>query len=180
MDLPFSYQVIPSRRKTVSIRITPAGEVLVRCPLRMPKKQVAAFVARKQQWVIAHLPRERAVPLTAEEVQSLKQDAAAFFTQRAAQFAPMVGVSYGRITIRAQRTRWGSCSAKGNLNFNCLLMLAPAEVADYVVVHELCHRKHMDHSASFWAEVGRILPDFDVRRRWLKDHGPSLMARLSK
>ena len=90
-----------------------------------------------------------------------------------------MGVSYGRITIRCQKTRWGSCSAKGNLNFNCLLMLAPPEVADYVVVHELCHRKHMNHGAAFWSEVARILPDYARHRAWLKENGSRLLARLS-
>ena len=94
------------------------------------------------------------------------------------QIAPLVGVSYGGITIRAQKTRWGSCSSKGNLNFNCLLLLAPAEVLDYVVVHELCHRREMNHSPKFWAEVERVLPDYDARRKWLKENGPGLISRL--
>ena len=86
-----------------------------------------------------------------------------------------VGVTYGRITIRNQRTRWGSCSAKGNLNFNCLLMKAPPEVLDYVVVHELCHRLEMNHSPRFWAQVERVLPDYKVSRKWLREHGNELM-----
>ena len=93
-------------------------------------------------------------------------------------YAPLVGVSYGRITIRSQRGRWGSCSGAGNLNFNCLLMLTPPQVREYVVVHELCHRKQMNHSSQFWAEVERILPDYRQRRQWLKDQGGALIARL--
>jgi predicted metal-dependent hydrolase len=89
-----------------------------------------------------------------------------------------MGISYGRITVRSQHTRWGSCSAKGNLNFNCLLMLVPQEVLDYVVVHELCHRKELNHSARFWAQVERILPDYRIHRKWLKDHGSALIGRL--
>ena len=75
-------------------------------------------------------------------------------------------------------TRWGSCSSKGNLNFNCLLLLAPPEVLDSVVVHELCHRKEMNHSPAFWREVYRVFPKYDEADRWLKENGPVLTARL--
>ena len=89
-----------------------------------------------------------------------------------------MGVSYNRIAIKAQRSRWGSCSTKKNLNFNCLLMLCPEEIQDYVVVHELSHLQEMNHSPAFWAEVGKILPDYKKRRRWLRSQGEALIARL--
>ena len=89
-----------------------------------------------------------------------------------------MGVTYGRITIRNQVSRWGSCSSVGNLNFNCLLMLAPPEVRDYVVVHELCHRKEMNHSPAFWAEVEKMIPDYKAHKKWLKDNGTALISRL--
>ena len=97
--------------------------------------------------------------------------------ERLDHFIPLVGRAPGRVTIREQRTKWGSCSAKGNLNFNCLLMLAPEEVMDYVIVHELCHLRHMDHSKDFWAEVGSIDPAFKAHQKWLRDNGGALMAR---
>ena len=176
------YQIIRSSRRTVAIQITPEGQVLVRCPSRMSNREVRAFVESRRDWIEAHLAKISAHPaqpkLTAEELRDLAQQAAKLLPERSAYFAPKVGVTYGRITIRAQRTRWGSCSGKGNLNFNCLLMLAPAEVQDYVVVHELCHRKEMNHSARFWQEVERVLPDYRVHRKWLKDNGNALMARL--
>lgn len=178
MESSFSYRVLRSARRTIAIQITPAGEVLVRCPNRMKKAEIEAFVAEKSQWIRVHLPREPVQPMTEAALGELARQAAAYFPARAAYFAPLVGVSYGRITIRSQHTRWGSCSAKGNLNFNCLLMLAPPEVADYVVVHELCHRKHMDHSSRFWAEVARVMPDYESRRAWLKENGTGLLARL--
>ena len=90
------------------------------------------------------------------------------------KYADIIGVDYGRITIRMQKSRWGSCSSKGNLNFNCLLMNAPDEITDYVIVHELCHRKEMNHSPKFWAHVEAVLPDYKERRKWLKDHGNEL------
>ena len=91
-----------------------------------------------------------------------------------------MGVTYNRITIRHQKTRWGSCSSQGNLNFNCLLMLTPPEVIDSVVVHELCHRKEMNHSDRFYAEVLRVFPNYPKCRKWLKDNGSLLMMRLKK
>ena len=94
---------------------------------------------------------------------------------RVAYYAEKLGVSYGKITLRQQKTRWGSCAANGNLNFNWLLILAPPEVLDYVVVHELCHRREMNHSQAFWKEVEKILPDYRERQKWLKDNGWRLM-----
>ena len=84
-------------------------------------------------------------------------------------------VTYGRITIRDQKSRWGSCSGKGNLNFNWRLILAPEEVLDYVVVHELAHRLEMNHSVRFWGHVERVLPDYKDRRLWLRKNGDGLM-----
>ena len=100
-----------------------------------------------------------------------RQAAASYFPMRAAYYQQFTGGTYKRITIRGQRTRWGSCSGRGTLSFNWRLMMAPPKVLDYVVVHELAHRKEMNHSARFWAEVERILPDYKRRRKWLKDYG---------
>ena len=80
--------------------------------------------------------------------------------------------------MRAQRTRWGSCSSSGNLNFNCLLALVPPAVLDYVVVHELCHRLEMNHSPRFWQEVGRVMPDYEEHKKWLRENGAELIERL--
>ena len=117
---------------------------------------------------------ETGTKLTQEELNKLVEQAKEVFPSKVAYFAKIVGVTYGRVTIRCQKTRWGSCSNKGNLNFNCLLMLAPPEIVDYVVVHELCHRLEMNHSPAFWAHVERVLPHYKKYRKWLKDMGGSL------
>ena len=175
-----TYTLIRSRRKTVAIQITPEGEVLLRVPNRMPKKEAEAFLESKRSWIEGHLaklpqPQEK---LTAEEVKALARQAAVDLQPRVERLAKRMGLTYGRITIRSQRTRWGSCSAKGNLNFNCLLALCPEEVREYVVIHELCHRMEMNHSPRFWALVAKYCPDYARCRKWLKDNGGSLIAGL--
>lgn len=177
-----SYQIIRSGRRTIAIQITPAGEILVRCPNGLGNNEIREFVESRSHWIQKHLSALRERPplpaFTQEELRALASQALQVIPERAAYFAPLVGVTYGRITIRNQTSRWGSCSSKGNLNFNCLLMLTPPEVLDYVVVHELCHRKEMNHLACFWAEVERILPDYKIQRKWLKDHGNELISRI--
>ena len=116
--------------------------------------------------------------LTMADIEKLAREAVRVIPARVAYFAPLVGVTYGRITIRNQRSRWGSCSSKGNLNFNCLLMLAPPEVLDSVIVHELCHRLEMNHSKRFYDEVLRVYPAYHRWNKWLKEHGNELIARL--
>lgn len=181
MKIP--YTLVKSNRKTIAIHITPAGEVEVRCPRRCSKREVDAFVVSKQEWIFTHLQaiaqRPRLPQLSDGELKALAQQAAAILPERVKGFAAQMGVDYGRITIRSQKTRWGSCSAQGNLNFNCLLMLMPPEVQDYVVIHELCHRMHLNHSPEFWAAVQRYCPDFRIHKKWLKENGGALIARIS-
>ena len=176
------YELIRSDRKTLSLQIKPDGTLLARAPRRIAKREIDRFILEHRDWIekrqAAAARRPKIAPMSEEELAALKKQARPVFLARAAYFAPLIGVRYERIAVRAQHSKWGSCSGKGNLNFNCLLLLAPPEVLDYVVVHELCHRLHMDHSSAFWAEVGRILPDYAARRQWLKKNGSALMARL--
>ena len=103
-----------------------------------------------------------------------RRAAATHAAARLAHFAPQVGRSARKLVIRAQRTRWGSCSARGTISLNWRLMLAPPDILDYVVVHELCHSKEMNHSRAFWERVETILPDYKRRRKWLKENGGAL------
>ena len=173
-----SYTLIRSDRKTISIRITPEGSVEVRAPKRMPESSIRAFVISKEDWIRKHLQNKQPqLKLSSREVRALADQALKTIPARVAHYAPLVGVTYGRITIRNQKTRWGSCSAKGNLNFNCLLMLTPPEVIDSIVVHELCHLKEMNHSPRFYEEVLRVFPEYHKWHRWLKEHGGAIMQR---
>lgn len=171
------YRIIRSRRKTLAIEITPRREVLVRAPLRMPAREIRRFVESRQAWIRSHLADLPAVtPLTPEEHHALIRAAKELLPGRVAFFASKAAVTYGRITVRSQQTRWGSCSSSGNLSFNCLLM--PPEVQYYIIVHELCHRKEMNHSPRFWSEVEQLLPSYRTARQWLKAHGTMLLARF--
>ena len=178
--------IVRSGRKTVSIQIDENLRITVRAPMRMSDAAIQNFIEERAEWIEKHMRKMRdrqeemrAEPeLTVEEVRALAKEAADYIPGRAAFYARRIGVNYGGITIRNQRSRWGSCSSKGNLNFNCLLMLTPPEVIDYVVVHELCHRLEMNHSKYFWEEVERVLPDYKKCEKWLKANGGKIMRRM--
>lgn len=180
------YQLIKSKRKTISVELKD-GEVVVRAPNRMPKRDINAFVEKHTDWILRQQEKRRAEQqqlaavekLTEAELAGLYEQAKAVIPDRVRYYADLLGVDYGRITIRCQKTRWGSCSAKKNLNFNCLLMLTPPGVIDSVVAHEVCHLVEMNHSDRFYALVTRICPDYRRCNRWLKDNGRLLMARVS-
>lgn len=106
--------------------------------------------------------------------RALSRRALARVRERLAYYAPRLGVEFGRVAIRDQRSRWGSCSAKRNLNFNWKLIMAPPEALDYVVVHELCHLIEFNHSPRFWRLVEGQMPEYESWKRWLKDHGKEL------
>ncbi len=184
--MKYDYILRRSRRKSISIEVNKKLEIIVRAPLFVRKRDIDLFVYEKSDWIeeaINKVEARRAASnslehLTTEDVQELAKQAKKVIPLRVAYFADILGLEYGRISIRSQRTRWGSCSAKGNLNFNCLLMLVPEEIMDYVVVHELCHLIELNHSAAFWAEVERVLPDYKERRKWLKQNGSALIESL--
>jgi predicted metal-dependent hydrolase len=179
------YEIIRSGRKTVAIQVKD-GKIIVRAPLRATLAEIDKIVCDNSAWIEKQMIKAQErdqnhrglVPLSTEELKQLADRALEVIPPRVKYYAEKIGVTYGRITIRNQRSRWGSCSSKGNLNFNCLLMLAPPEVLDSVIVHELCHRKQMNHSAQFYAEIERVFPEYRKWHDWLKQHGESLMWRM--
>ena len=186
MNHPFDYEIIYSSRKTIAIQVTRDGRVLVRAPRRCSHSYIDNFVSNNENWVLKHLARAKELkeqkeaaasahpPLSAKDRSRYIEIARDIFTRKTEYYARIMGVSYGRISIREQKTRWGSCSSTGNLNFNWRLILAPEEVLNYVVVHELAHRREMNHSKAFYAIVESVLPDYRTARKWLRDKGQTL------
>ena len=180
-----SVLLVRSSRKTLAVQIRADGTVIARAPLRMPKDRILCFLSEKASWIRMQqgkmqerekMRQQACIHLDAAQEKELRERAKSVLAQRTAYFARQIGVTYGRITVRDQKTRWGSCSQTGNLNFNFRLILAPLEVLDYVVVHELCHRRQMNHSAQFWQEVAQVLPDYRKRKAWLTENGWRLMG----
>ncbi|MBR5111358.1 MAG: M48 family metallopeptidase [Clostridia bacterium] len=186
MEKQIQTQVIRSSRKTLSMRITGPDAVEIRAPKTVSQAQIDDFIREHRAWLDKHMQivnqrEEEAAklpPLTGQELLALSDKALMYIPQRARYFSSLLHVTYGRIAIRSQKSKWGSCSSQGNLSFNCLLMLCPQEVADYVIVHELCHRIEMNHSPRFWAEVEKLDPNYRAHRQWLKTEGSKLIARM--
>ena len=178
-------RIIRSNRRSLGLEVNTEG-LIVRAPIIATDAEINSFVSEQKAWIEKSLKKvaekqktlENLEPLTMEDIRVLADKALKVIPERVRYYAPKVGVTYGRITIRNQRSRWGSCSAKGNLNFNCLLMLTPPEVIDSVVVHELCHLREMNHSDRFYAEVLRVFPDYWKWDKWLKENGSTLMKRM--
>ncbi len=177
-------KIVRSRRKTIALEITASGEIILRAPQFAAASDIERFVKKHSGWIRKHMEKiqkESENPLSKlsdDELRLLYKKAKEEITGRVSHYAPLVGVTYGKITVRCQKTRWGSCSSNGNLSFNCLLMLAPREVLDSIVVHELCHRKEMNHSKRFYSEVFRVFPDYKRCNLWLKENGRALMKNV--
>ncbi len=186
MDNKINVEIIRSNRKSISIEIRPDLTLLVWAPLSMEDMEIQRLLKKKENWIRTHLKKAEArqemskniEKLSSEELQQLADKASKIIPERVKYYANLMAVRYGRITIRKQKTRWGSCSNKGNLNFNCLLMLTPNEVIDYVVVHELCHLMEMNHSKAFWTLVEQVMPDYKEHKKWLRDYGGEIMVRM--
>lgn len=178
----FEYEIIRSSRKTIAITISRDGKVLVKAPRQYPSGELKKFVESKERWI---LDKQRLVRIKqdnhAKEMRmtadmlnqngmTYREMARGVIVPRVISYAERMQVHFHDIQIKEQKSRWGSCSSKGNLNFNWRLVLMPQEVLDYVVVHELCHLRYMNHSKEFWAYVEEIMPDYMRWKKWLKEY----------
>ncbi len=162
------YQLIRSRRKTLEICVKPGGGLVVRAPMRLPKAKIEEFLLQKQQWILQKQQLMAEKPIepdySPEEILQKKSRTLERVTPRVAYFAAQIGVQPAGIRVTEARKRWGSCSAKNHLNFSFLLADKPPEFIDSVVIHELCHILHHDHSPAFWALVRQYDPHFPGKR----------------
>lgn len=187
MSIESKITIIRSNRKTLSIELKP-NEIIARAPTRMKEKEILKFIESKQSWIEKHFAklneRQKVLndlkPYTDEEIKQFTAKAKLDIPKRVEFYAKKIGVTYNKITIRCQHTRWGSCSSKGNLNFNCLLVLLPDAIIDSIVVHELCHLKQMNHSARFYAEIDKVFPHYKQCHLWLKQNGGMYLNRIPK
>ena len=184
-------KIVRSNRKSYGIVVDEDGQVTIRIPLKGSVKTAQRFAEDKKDWILkkVNLQQQRKRLRMEKEAQSeskytpqqregmekrYRQAAKEYFPKRADFYGQILGVRYNKIRIAEQKTRWGSCSQSGTLSFNWKLMLAPPKVLDYVVVHELCHLKEMNHSPRFWKLVEEIIPDYKEYRKWLKENGNTL------
>lgn len=229
-DVMTEYQLIRSRRKTISLSFDSTCRLIVKAPFWVTQRQIEAFLEEKAEWIentairLRHAKKEEEktrialengdelyflgekrilsvireerkharvvwamgrlllyVPYDADYEKKRKQlekwyrkEAAELLNEKAGEFAARLQVDYEEIRIKDQKSRWGSCSSKGNLNFNWRIIMAPEAVCDYVVIHELCHLVYMDHSENFWSLVEKLCPDYREYRKWLKENGKRL------
>ncbi len=163
-------QIKKSFRKSISLRIK-NGILEVRAPLFMSASQIQDFIAKHADWIEKQFQKPISISLADDERDALKKQARAILPDRVAYYADQHDLSYNAIRITSARTRWGSCSSQRNLNFSYRLMQTPEFVQDYVVVHELAHLVHMNHSKQFWKQVEHMYPEYREAEKWLKQHG---------
>ena len=169
MDFEIKYS---AKRRTVSLQVKD-GRLIVHAPRGVSKERLAEIVASHSEWINKQLDKyivksEKYPDPTPEKERELRALARKILPSKMAYYSNMMGLKYGRITITGAKTRFGSCSAKGNISFSYRLMMYPEAAVDYVVVHELAHLLEMNHSSRFYAIVERVLPDYKARKKLLK------------
>lgn len=166
------YKIIFSNRRTISLCVKD-GCLTVKAPHKTPKKKIDDLVLSHRDWIEKHIEKQveknkKYASLTDNDIEMLRKSAKEILPPKVKKYADIMGLKYGRITITGAKTRFGSCSSKGNLAFSYRLMLYPEEAVDYVVVHELAHLRELNHSPAFYKVVASILPDYKERIKLLK------------
>lgn len=177
------YEIVRSERRTLAIEVKKGPQVIVRAPKRMRTADIVQFIELKKRWIIDKYKAvlvdkadENRIQIPEYMTQAwLETEGVDRFRRKIIAWAQKMQIDYGRVSIRDQKTRWGSCSSKGNLNFNWRLLMMPEEIMDYVIVHELAHRREMNHSPRFWQIVEKYIPDYQKRLQWLKANGSRYM-----
>ena len=181
MTSPIPYTIKRSpRAKRVTGTVRRDGTVVVTLPQRAAVRHAEELVQHHADWFLKRIAAVNALPpspldhLTDNDYQTHKEEARRVITERVEHFNRSLKLSYNRIAIRNQKTRWGSCSSKGNLNFNYKLLFLPPALRDYVIVHELCHLRHLNHSPAFWGMVAEVLPNYKQSKKELRAYHLSL------
>lgn len=158
------YEIIYSKRRTLSIQVTPDSRVIVRSPYKVRKDVIASFIKSSAPWIEKKLAILESVPSKPTynecDIPLLKAKTKEIVLDRVKHFSSIMGLSPKRVSVNSAKKRFGSCSAEGNINFSFRLCLYPNEVIDYVVVHELAHLKELNHSRRFWAIVEKYIPNY--------------------
>lgn len=167
--------MVRSVRRTVTIEINDALEIILRTPLHFSDQQAQRIMQSYECWIEKHLQRKaeqlknsKIVNLSQEETETLKQAALRYIPERTAYFSGIMGLQPAGVKITAAKKRFGSCSGKNSLCFSLYLMAYPKEAIDYVVVHELAHIVYKNHGKAFYALIETYLPDYQQRRKLLK------------
>ena len=170
--ITLEYSIIYSKRRTISLQVKNDASVVVRAPFDYNKELIDRFVSSHIDWISKKLDIVKSKPkidyLTDKQVKELKISVKEIITPIIAHYSKILNVFPRRVSINTAKTRFGSCSSNGNLNFSCRLGLYPHEAIEYVCVHELAHLKEMNHSPKFWAIVESVLPDYKERKKLLK------------
>lgn len=183
VDSCIEYKLIRSKRRTISLQVNSDAEVIVRAPQFVSADQINDFIVEKQDWldkkievkrkqldVLQGQKRHRAD----EWYKEKKKLARHVFAKRIAHYEKLTGLKVSKLRLSSARTRWGSCTFNGTVSLVWRLILAPIEVIDYVVLHEIMHLKHPNHSRTFWEAVQLYMPDYKEHRLWLKENGFTL------
>jgi len=161
-----------ARARALRLAVHPDGAVVVTAPDFFSLRAIEQFLAKYSKWVerkVEATKSKHVIYVTREDIAALKQKALALAQERSAHYADVYGVTFKKISIRAQKARWGSCSHTGNLSFNYKIAALPSNLAHYIIVHEICHLLEMNHSVRFWRQVTRAIPQHKTVRKELRN-----------